>query len=275
MTFGIPHVEWSLAAAELGLRHFARCDALLRRVEARAISKGDIHLQLNERALRARLGLAQQRSDIAVGLTRDNFDDPPGPPMYGEYLATRALALAVAGDGEAAIVAADEAERMTRFVDATVLCCASRAIVALSDGGSAAFSRQLLRDAARLGAWDGVVCAVRAAPELLGCLAEIANYREVLADVLIRSNDVSLARGAGLVTRVKGTRRALSPREREIIEHVRQGQRNAEIAASLFISVGTVKRHLDHIYGKLGARGRAEAIARYAEIETGESDDEA
>ena len=58
------------------------------------------------------------------------------------------------------------------------------------------------------------------------------------------------------------------PREREIMEHVRQGQRNAEIAASRFIAVGTVKRHLDHVYDKLGARTRVEAIARYAEMDT-------
>jgi DNA-binding CsgD family transcriptional regulator len=56
------------------------------------------------------------------------------------------------------------------------------------------------------------------------------------------------------------------------MDHVRQGRRNAEIATSLVISVGTVKRHLDHVYAKLGARGRAEAIARYAEIEMAETE---
>ncbi len=59
------------------------------------------------------------------------------------------------------------------------------------------------------------------------------------------------------------------------MEHLRQGKKNAEIAASLFISVGTVKRHLDHIYDKLGTRSRAGAISRYAEIETGETVDPA
>ena len=59
------------------------------------------------------------------------------------------------------------------------------------------------------------------------------------------------------------------------MEHVRQGKKNAEIAQSLFIAVGTVKRHLDHIYNKLGARSRAAAIARYAEIEIAEIEDAA
>ena len=50
-----PHVEWSLAAAELGLRHFARCAALLRKVEQSRQPYSDPHVQLNVRALRARM----------------------------------------------------------------------------------------------------------------------------------------------------------------------------------------------------------------------------
>ncbi len=50
------------------------------------------------------------------------------------------------------------------------------------------------------------------------------------------------------------------------MEHVTQGKRNADIATSLFITVATVKRHLDRTYDKLGVRNRTEAIARYAEM---------
>jgi len=60
----------------------------------------------------------------------------------------------------------------------------------------------------------------------------------------------------------------LSPREREVLDQVRQGRTNAEIARTLFISPGTVKRHMDHIFDKLGVRTRAAAVARYAEIAT-------
>jgi DNA-binding NarL/FixJ family response regulator len=96
-----------------------------------------------------------------------------------------------------------------------------------------------------------------------------------IREVLIRSHDVHLAKAVGLVTRSSGRGGLLSAREKEIMEHVRQGQKNAEIAQSLFIAVGTVKRHLHHIYDKLGARSRAEAIGRYAEIEIGETDEAA
>ena len=78
---------------------------------------------------------------------------------------------------------------------------------------------------------------------------------------------------AGYRARATGTGGKLSRREREIIDHVRQGQTNVQIAASLFIAPGTVKSHIDHILDKLGARSRAEAVARYAEMENGEVGD--
>ena len=55
----------------------------------------------------------------------------------------------------------------------------------------------------------------------------------------------------------------LSPRELEIARHVAQGQTNAEIAAGLYISAGTVKTHLANIGGKLGIRNRV-GIAAWA-----------
>jgi DNA-binding NarL/FixJ family response regulator len=56
------------------------------------------------------------------------------------------------------------------------------------------------------------------------------------------------------------------------MEHVAQGKRNADIARSLFITIATVKRHLDRAYAKLGARSRTEATTRYAEMVNAEGD---
>ena len=44
----------------------------------------------------------------------------------------------------------------------------------------------------------------------------------------------------------------LTPREREILELVAEGRTNAEIAESLWVSRGTVRKHLDNVYAKLG-----------------------
>ncbi|MGW6568727.1 response regulator [Streptomyces sp. NPDC054975] len=54
---------------------------------------------------------------------------------------------------------------------------------------------------------------------------------------------------------------SLSAREREVLELVAKGTSNRAIAVELFISEATVKTHLTHIYGKLGVKDRAAAVA--------------
>ena len=41
----------------------------------------------------------------------------------------------------------------------------------------------------------------------------------------------------------------------------RSGRSNREIAGDLVISVRTVERHITNLYGKIGARGRADATS--------------
>jgi DNA-binding NarL/FixJ family response regulator len=53
----------------------------------------------------------------------------------------------------------------------------------------------------------------------------------------------------------------LSPRELEVVQLVARGSTNAEIAAQLYITVGTVKTHLASVQSKLNARNRVEVAA--------------
>jgi len=53
----------------------------------------------------------------------------------------------------------------------------------------------------------------------------------------------------------------LSGREIEVLELVAHGKSNREIARTLWISEATVKSHLMHVCGKLGAADRASAVA--------------
>jgi DNA-binding NarL/FixJ family response regulator len=57
-----------------------------------------------------------------------------------------------------------------------------------------------------------------------------------------------------------------SPREAEILNWVAQGKSNAEIGAILKISTTTVKKHLVHIYDKLGVESRHAAALRALEL---------
>ncbi|WP_293127453.1 helix-turn-helix transcriptional regulator [Microcoleus sp. bin38.metabat.b11b12b14.051] len=52
----------------------------------------------------------------------------------------------------------------------------------------------------------------------------------------------------------------LTKRETEVLFEVTQGKTNPEIAATLSLSVGTVRKYLEHIYSKLGVQNRAEAV---------------
>ncbi|MBA3635043.1 MAG: tetratricopeptide repeat protein [Rubrobacteraceae bacterium] len=58
----------------------------------------------------------------------------------------------------------------------------------------------------------------------------------------------------------------LSEREIEVLELVASGRSNAEIAGELYLSVGTVKAHVHHIFGKLLVRNRSHAVARAREL---------
>lgn len=52
----------------------------------------------------------------------------------------------------------------------------------------------------------------------------------------------------------------LTPREREVLEHMTEGLGGAAIAEKLFISPATVRNHIQHILTKLGVHSRAEAV---------------
>jgi DNA-binding CsgD family transcriptional regulator len=54
----------------------------------------------------------------------------------------------------------------------------------------------------------------------------------------------------------------LTAREAEILELVAAGLTNAAIADRLWVSPGTVKKHLENVYAKLGVAHRAAAVVR-------------
>lgn len=59
----------------------------------------------------------------------------------------------------------------------------------------------------------------------------------------------------------------LSAREKEILQLIAKGLSNQSISESLFLSISTVKWHTGNIYGKLGVKGRTQAVALANELD--------
>lgn len=70
---------------------------------------------------------------------------------------------------------------------------------------------------------------------------------------------VQLARAAAWVE-------PLTERELEVLRWIAAGLSNGQIARRLAIEVSTVKRHVNHIFGKLGVTTRTQALVRAKEL---------
>ena len=55
----------------------------------------------------------------------------------------------------------------------------------------------------------------------------------------------------------------LSPQEQKVLSAILEGKSNKEIGSDLFISLSTVKSHINSVYKKLGMSSRDEILANY------------
>jgi DNA-binding NarL/FixJ family response regulator len=111
-----------------------------------------------------------------------------------------------------------------------------------------------LQRAIQLGA-AGFVSKSASIEELLEAIRAVRDGRSYLSSN-VASRVMDLAAGRSSSTSV-----GLTTREREILELLTSGNRPADIAATLFLSVKTVKNHLTNVYQKLGVETGAQAVA--------------
>ena len=75
------------------------------------------------------------------------------------------------------------------------------------------------------------------------------------------------ASSRGKTSKVQGALvEPLSERELEVLRLVAAGRSNRDIAEELCLAIGTVKKHIYNIYGKLNAKRRTEAVTRAREL---------
>jgi DNA-binding NarL/FixJ family response regulator len=111
-----------------------------------------------------------------------------------------------------------------------------------------------LQRALALGA-AGFVSKSASIEQLLEALRAIRDGGSYLSSE-VASRVMDLAAGRSSVDSV-----GLTPREREILELLVEGNRPAEIGDALFLSVKTVKNHLTSVYHKLGVETGAQAVS--------------
>jgi DNA-binding NarL/FixJ family response regulator len=94
------------------------------------------------------------------------------------------------------------------------------------------------------------------------CLSKETEARDIVNAIHLASRGMHLlprsaAAGGVLGAGIQGAE-LLTPREAEVLELLRDGARNAEIAHELSIGIETVRTHARHIYRKLGIGSRRE-----------------
>lgn len=103
---------------------------------------------------------------------------------------------------------------------------------------------------------DGVLLKTSDPALLIDCLDSVRAGDEWIDPNL----DAEVARGDG-----GSGRSLLSPRETELVQLVRQGKRNRDIAEELGITEGTVKVYLHSVFEKTGVANRTELAIRASE----------
>ena len=80
------------------------------------------------------------------------------------------------------------------------------------------------------------------------------------------SKDAVQGSARGAATAVPGLLDPLTARELEVLRLLAAGTTNQDIAGELVVSLDTVKKHVSHVLGKLGAANRTEAVARARQL---------
>jgi ATP/maltotriose-dependent transcriptional regulator MalT len=262
LRFVIPYAEFALANAYAGLGQYRRAEAYANQVARDARETGDNYCLYNVRALRSRMELGRGNVERALELSDVALEKVPLSALRAEYIATRALALAVAGNTSKAreMLVLEEGA----FIDAQVQglrALASFIVDVREDQVAEGGPQRLFSTLDELGHFDGLVFAYRAVPEILTYGWKDPRWRPLLDSVVTSADDVAMLRQLGLqADEAHQGNPELTPREAEVLALVAQGLRNREIANRLYISDGTVKAHLRSVYEKLGVRTRTEAV---------------
>ena len=194
----------------------------------------------------ARVLLAQQRPAEALALLDRLHAAAVAQSRIGSVIeagALRALALAACGQ---------DADAVNALAGVLTLACSQGYVRVFADEGPpmAALLGQLIA-AQRAGQ--------AAAGVPLGCLARLQRAFDV-------GHTGPGSRSGTAPAAVPGLVEQLTSRELEVLGMLAAGKSNQAIADQLVVTLDTVKKHVSHLLGKLGAANRTEAVTRAREL---------
>lgn len=107
---------------------------------------------------------------------------------------------------------------------------------------------------------DGFLLKDTPPNEILDAIRRVAGGDQILSPTVTRTliNRVRVAPGDDRLERARAQLDTLTPREREVALEVGRGLSNSDIAATLFLSVPTVKAHVSRVFEKLGTSNRVQ-----------------
>ena len=96
--------------------------------------------------------------------------------------------------------------------------------------------------------------------EISRAIHAAANHQAVLDPVVHSRLLAAATSGAKPAPAPASLPDELTPREAEVLSLIARGLSNREIADTLVVSEATVKTHVNHVFAKIGARDRAQAV---------------
>ena len=239
---------------------------------------------LNPSAQRARLLLAQGDIPAAAKLTAAaglSPDDEPDYPREAEYLVLARVLLAQNDPGPALTLlqrlldAAASQGRTGSIIEIEAL--RALALAARGDHASALGALTEALTLARPEATSGSSStrARRCAPCSPSCPRTGRAVRTTRRDGIDPGYLATLLRACGQADAMPPRTRAAAPpglaepltdRELEVLRLLAAGRSNQRIAHELVVALDTVKKHVTHLLGKLGAANRTEAVARARQL---------
>ncbi|CAA9291859.1 MAG: Transcriptional activator of maltose regulon, MalT [uncultured Chloroflexia bacterium] len=241
------------------------------------------------RAYQARLWLAQEQVDRAARCLEDAGLQPDGELVSQRELEYVTLARVWIARGKSAealhllhrlLLAAETADRQGSTIEILLLQA-----LALQASGDVARALPVLQRALLLGEAEGYVrvfvdegapmagllerMKAEGAPfgqRMNGASALPLVYVDTLRAAFSHSPHGTSAPTASQATPLHPSVEVLTEREQEVLRLLAAGRSNQAIAEELVVAIGTVKRHVSNILGKLQVESRLEAAARAREL---------